>query len=72
MFKILDPLYILSVQRSYAFKFTKDQLEEARANEGHVGVRISGRYYHFRIPIVSLRDLTPSYYEIEDEVQAPW
>lgn len=72
MFKILDPLYIRTNEKHLNFRFTQDQLEEARANEGHVGVRINGRFYHFRIPMVSLRDLLPSHYDYVEEVSTPW
>ncbi|MNL27044.1 hypothetical protein D3C87_1486090 [compost metagenome] len=70
MFKILDPLYILTVQRNFGFVFTTGQLEEARSNEGHISVRLEGKYHHFQIPIVSLRDLISS--TDEEEMDTPW
>lgn len=72
MFVILDPLYIRAKEREFEFIFTKDQLEEARANDGHVGVRIKGQYRHFRIPLVCLRDLLPSHYDYVEEGPTPW
>lgn len=57
MFKILDLIYIKTVEKSYGFKFSRSQLEEAKFNEGHISVRFEGRFYYFRIPIVTLNDL---------------
>lgn len=72
MFVILDALYIKTVEKQFGFKFSASQIEEARSNEGHVGVRIEGKYQHFRIPIVHLKDLLPSYHDVEVEVPSPW
>ena len=72
MFKILDALYILSVQKNFGFKFTTEQLEEARFNEGHVSVQLSRKTYHFKIPIIHLNDLLVCHHTDLSEELKPW
>lgn len=57
MFKILDLIYVRTIEKNHGFEFSRAQLEEAKFNEGHVGVRIEGRYHYFHIPIICLSDL---------------
>lgn len=71
MFVVLDMIYVRSVEKSFDFKFSQSQIEDARANEGHVAVRIDGRYKHFCIPLVKLKDLLTNHYE-QVEPESPW
>lgn len=57
MFKILDMVYVRTIEKSCGFTFTKLQLEEARFNDGHISLRIDGKFSYFRIPVVTLYDL---------------
>lgn len=73
MFKILDLIYVKTIEKSHGFEFSRSQLEEARFNEGHVGVRIEGRFHYFRIPFVCLRDLIEDSRITDSADQAsPW
>ncbi len=57
MFKILDMIFVRTIEKDNGIKFSKEQLDEARFNDGHISTRVSGRYLHFKIPIIFLHDL---------------